>query len=251
METMKCFIILPCFNEEKNLKPLIHSINNVLSPHLPYQIIAVNDGSIDRTKEILKDLSTEFPVKVLEHPKNFGLAAALRTGLIAAVEEAFDDDFVVTMDSDNTHNPKHVLDMLIAAENADVVVGSRYIQGGAQLNVPLHRVILSKAVNFLIEKLFNLRLKDATSGFRCFKAGLLRQLHKKFGDGVIESEGFTASLELLLKTVTLGGVVTEVPIFLDYGRKNGASKMRLFSTIFGYLTLLFRFKLVNNQRHFG
>jgi dolichol-phosphate mannosyltransferase len=248
---MKCFIILPCFNEEKNLKPLIHSIDNVLSPYLPYQIIAVNDGSIDGTKEILKDLSAEFPVKILEHPKNYGLAAALRTGLIAAVEEAFDDDFVVTMDSDNTHNPKHVLDMLIAAENADVVVGSRYIKGGAQLNVPLHRMILSRGVNFLIKKLFRLCLKDATSGFRCFRVGLLRRLHKTFGNNIIESRGFTVSLELLLKTVAFGGAVTEVPILLDYGRKNGASKMHLFSTVLGYLTLLFRFKLANNLKYFG
>jgi dolichol-phosphate mannosyltransferase len=248
---MKCFIILPCFNEEKNLKPLIHSIDNVLSPYLPYQIIAVNDGSIDGTKEILKDLSAEFPVKILEHSKNYGLAAALRTGLIAAIEEAFDDDFVVTMDSDNTHNPKHVLDMLIAAENADVVVGSRYMKGGAQLNVPLHRMILSRGVNFLIEKLFRLCLKDATSGFRCFRVGMLKRLYKRFGNSIIESKGFTVSLELLLKTVAFGGAVAEVPILLDYGRKNSASKMHLFSTVLGYLTLLFRFKLANNLKYFG
>lgn len=248
---MKCFIILPCFNEERNLKPLIHSIDKVLTPHLPYQIIAVNDGSRDRTAEMLKNLSADFPVKVLEHPKNYGLAAALRTGLIAAVEEAFDDDFVVTMDSDNTHDPKHVLDMLIAAENADVVVGSRYVEGGAQLNVPLHRVILSRTVNLFIEKLFQLRLKDATSGFRCFRAGLLKRLHRTFGNGIIESKGFTASLELLLKAVAFGGAVAEVPIRLDYGKKNGVSKMRLFSTIFSYLALLFRFKLANNLKHFG
>jgi dolichol-phosphate mannosyltransferase len=248
---MKCFIILPCFNEEKNLKPLIHSIDNVLSSHLPYQIIAVNDGSIDRTKDILKDLSAEFPIKVLEHSKNYGLAAALKTGLIAAVEESFDDDFVITMDSDNTHDPKHVLDMLIAVENADVVVGSRYVEGGAQLNVPLDRAILSRMVNLLVEKLFHLRLKDATSGFRCFRAGLLRRLYNTFGNGIIESRGFTASLELLLKAVAFGGVVAEVPIRLDYGKKNGKSKMHLFSTVFNYLALLFRFKLKNNLKCFG
>ena len=248
---MKCFIVLPCFNEERNLKPLIHSINEALSPNLPYQIIAVNDGSHDRTGEILKDLSTEFPLKVLEHPKNCGLAAALKTGLIAAVDEAFDDDFVVTMDSDNTHDPKHVLDMLIAAEHADVVVGSRYVDGGAQLNVPLHRVILSRTVNLLIEKLFRLRLKDATSGFRCFRASFLKRLRNVFRDAIIESSGFTASLELLLKAVASGGVVDEVPIFLDYGKKGGVSKMRLFSTVVGYLSLVFRYRVLNGLKRYG
>jgi len=247
---MKCFIVLPCFNEEKNLKPLIYSINEVLSPHLPYQIIAVNDGSYDRTGEILKDLSADFPVTVLRHPGNLGLAAALRTGLLAAVEEAFDDDFVVTMDSDNTHNPKHVLHMVAAARNGDVVVGSRYVKGGTQLNVPLHRVILSRMINLLARNLFQLPLKDATSGFRCFRASLLRRLCDTFRNSVIESDGFTASLELLLKAIHCEGVVVEVPILLDYGRKGGGSKMRLFSTIVSYLVLLFRYRRLNNLKRF-
>jgi dolichol-phosphate mannosyltransferase len=242
---MRCFIVLPCFNEERNLKPLIHSINEVLSPNFSYQIIAVNDGSHDRTSEILKDLSADFPVKVLEHTKNCGLGAALKTGLIAAVAEAFDDDFVITMDSDNTHDPKYVLDMLSAAEHADVVVGSRYVKGGEQLNVPLHRVILSRIVNLLIEKLFRLPLKDATSGFRCFRGSFLKRLRNVFRDDIIESNGFTASLELLLKAVALGGVIDEVSIFLDYGKKGGVSKMRLFSTVFGYLALVFRYRVLN------
>lgn len=243
---MKCFIILPCFNEEKNVKPLVHSINEVLGSQFPYRIIAVNDGSYDRTCEVLKDLSMDYPVEILDHCRNMGLGAALRTGLLAAAKESFEDDFVVIMDSDNTHNPKHVLDMLIAAENADVVVGSRYVKGGAQVNVPLHRVVLSKTINLLVRKLFNLPLKDITSGFRCFRAALLKRLSKTFRDSIIESDGFAASLELLLKVVRSGGVVAEVPIFLDYGKKDGASKMRLFSTIVNYLILLFRFRKLHN-----
>ncbi|MBX5328370.1 MAG: glycosyltransferase family 2 protein [Candidatus Bathyarchaeota archaeon] len=247
---MKCFIILPCFNEERNIKPLIHSINEVLESQLPYKIIAVNDGSYDQTCEILKDLSMDYPVEILEHPRNMGLGAALRTGLLAVAEESFEDDFVVIMDSDNTHNPKHVLDMVLAAENADVVVGSRYIKGGAQLNVPIHRVVLSKAINLLVRKLFQLPLKDATSGFRCFRAVLVKRLSDAFQDSIIESEGFTASLELLLKAVRSGGVVAEVPILLDYGKKGGASKMRLFSTIINYVILLFRFRKLNSSKRF-
>jgi dolichol-phosphate mannosyltransferase len=237
---MTCFIVLPCFNEEQNIKSLVYSLDEVLRPKIPYKIIAVNDGSCDRTSEVLKDLSADYSVEILEHKVNMGLGVALKTGLLAAAEEVLDDDFVVTMDSDNTHDPKHVLEMLAAAGDASVVVGSRYVPGGRQLNVPAHRVLMSKAVNLLVRKLFHLPVKDATSGFRCFRGDLLKRLRDTFGDRIIESDGFAASLELLLKAVNSGGIVAEVPIFLDYGKKGGASKMHLFSTIFRYVVLLLR-----------
>ena len=239
---MRCFIILPCFNEEENIKPLIHSIDEALKPHISYKIIAVNDGSYDGTGEVLKDLSADYPLEILGHETNMGLGMALKTGLLTVANEAFDEDFIVIMDSDNTHDPKHVLEMLAAAKNADVVVGSRYVKGGAQLNVPLHRVILSKAVNFLIKKLFCLPVNDATSGFRCFRACLIKRLFKTFRNGIIESKGFESSLELILKSINIGGVVAEVPICLDYGVKGGVSKMRLLTTIAKYLSLIFKFK---------
>lgn len=246
---MKCFIVLPCFNEEKNIKPLIYSLNNVLTPQFSYKIIAVNDGSRDRTSEVLKDLSSEYPIKIVEHPTNLGLGAALRTGLRNAAEEVFDDDVIITMDSDNTHDPKHILSMLTAARKADIVIGSRYVEGGAQLNVPPHRVILSRIINALVGKLFRLPAKDITSGFRCFKAVLLKRLFRTFESNIISSKGFESSLELLCKAVHSGGFTTEVPILLDYGKKGGKSKMRLLSTIVSYLMLLFKSKRLAYANH--
>jgi len=248
---MKCYVVLPCFNEEQNIKQLIQEIDETLKAHVHYEVIAVNDGSYDRTGEILKDLSTEYPIRVLVHGENMGLGAALRTGLVEAANLACDNDFVVTMDSDNTHNPKHVLDMLNSAVDADIVVGSRYVDGGRQLNVPFHRVILSKGINFLVKSLFRLHVRDATSGFRCFRARLLKVLCSAFRDKIIESEGFVASLELLLKAVRFSCAVKEVPILLDYGKKGGVSKMRLFSTVFGYLSLILKFRFLNNSKRFG
>lgn len=247
---MRCFIVLPCFNEEVNIKQLVHSLDEVLRRKIPYRIIAVNDGSRDRTGEFLKDLSTDYPVEIVEHPANLGLGAALRTGLLAASEEAFDDDVVVTMDSDNTHDPKDVLGMLDAIVKADVVVGSRYAEGGVQLNVPVHRVLLSRMINLVVGKVFQLPSRDNTSGFRCFRVSLLKRIYDVFGDRIIESDGFVSSLELLLKAVYSGGVVTEVPILLDYGKKGGSSKMRLFSTVFTYLVLLLRHKWLNGLKRF-
>ncbi|MBS7649303.1 glycosyltransferase family 2 protein, partial [Candidatus Bathyarchaeota archaeon] len=97
---MKCIVVLPCFNEENNISDLIVNINNSLKDFIQYQIIVVNDGSTDNTDTILKELSQKYPLKILKHHKNKGLAAALRTGLMAAVKYALnDDDFIVTMDA--------------------------------------------------------------------------------------------------------------------------------------------------------
>jgi dolichol-phosphate mannosyltransferase len=213
-----------------------------LRDKIPYKIIAVNDGSRDGTNEVLKSLCADYPVRIVEHYSNRGLGAALRSGLLAANQEVSDDDVVVTMDSDNTHDPKHIMGMLIAARKADIVIGSRYVKGGNQLNVPPHRVILSKVINVLVGKLFRLPAKDTTSGFRCFRAVLLKRLFNLFENKIISSKGFESSLELLCKAVHSGGFATEVPILLDYGKKGGKSKMRLFSTIVSYLMLLMRFK---------
>ncbi len=239
---MRCFIILPCFNEETNVKPLIFSIDEVLKQHIPYKIIAVNDGSHDRTGEILKDLSAEYPVEIIEHRANMGLGAAMRSGLLAAADETFDGDVVVTMDSDNTHDPKSILNMLVATKRADIVVGSRYVTGGVQLNVPPYRIVLSRIINTIVGRLLKLPVKDATSGFRCFRATLLKKLSRIFQKNIVNSNGFDSSLELLFKAVHSGGSATEIPIFLDYGRKGGNSKMHLLSTIIKYLIFLFKFK---------
>jgi dolichol-phosphate mannosyltransferase len=235
---MTCFIVLPCYNEEENIEPLVNTIARVLTPCTTYQIIAINDGSRDKTLEILKELCGKYPLRLLEHETNRGLAAALQTGLSEAIKLSSKEDFIITMDSDNTHDPKYIIDMMKAAKKADIIIGSRYVENGRQLNVPFYRVIMSRAVNFLIAKVMKIPAKDATSGYRCFKASTLQKLDLISNHNLIESRGFEASLEILAKAFWCNSTIKEVPITLDYGKKRSRSKMRLFPTIKGYLALL-------------
>lgn len=245
---MKCFIVLPCYNEEENIKALISSIDYVLGKRLPYLIIAVNDGSDDHTGKLLRELSREYNLKLLEHFRNKGLAKALKLGLSEAAKLSFDDDLIVTMDSDNTHDPRYLIDMIKTAEETDIVIGSRYTANGGQLHVPVYRVVLSKTINFLIRKLIRIPVNDATSGFRCFKARVIRRLHSVFGERFIESKGFEVSLELLLKAIyCCNSSVQEVPIILNYGKKRGSSKMKLLFTLKQYLLLFFKLKFLNGK----
>jgi dolichol-phosphate mannosyltransferase len=236
---VKCFVILPCYNEEQNLKTLITAIEASIKPKMPYKIIAINDGSNDHTGQLLSELSKEYPILTIEHSKNQGLAETLKDGLSIAAEVSKNEDLIITMDADNTHDPRYMLDMAKLINEADIVIGSRYVKGGKQLNVPTHRVILSKAINQGIKLTTRLPIKDATSGYRCFRAKTIKTLHKKFGKKFVESKGFEVSLELLLKLFWLNPVMLEVPITLDYGKKNGRSKMKLFSTIKRYIALFF------------
>ena len=236
---MKCFVILPCFNEEQNLETLIPAIEASIKPKMPYKIIAINDGSSDHTAQILNDLSKQYPIILIEHQKNQGLAETLKDGLSVAAEVSKNEDLIITMDSDNTHNPRYMLDMAKTMQSADIVIGSRYAKGGKQLNVPPHRVILSKAINQIIKLTTKLPIKDATSGYRCFKAKTIKKLHKKLGKKTIESKGFEISLELILKLFWQKPIMIEVPITLDYGKKGGRSKMKIFFTIKRYVELFF------------
>jgi dolichol-phosphate mannosyltransferase len=243
---------LPCYNEERNVQPLISEINRAISQSILYRIIAVNDGSEDDTANVLRRLLKEYPIQVIDHKKNFGLAAALRTGLNAALEHASEDDFIVTMDADNTHDPTTIKYMIKEMEEgAEIVVGSRYTKGGKQLNVPPHRILLSKICNFIISKILHIPLKDVTSNFRCYRASTLKKVAIKLGDKFIQSNGFDAPLEILFKTYLYAhAIVKEVPTTLHYGRKLGGSKLKLIQTIVNYLRLFHRLRNLQKRIQF-
>ena len=237
---MKCFVMLPCHNEEQNLERLILSLHEALHTRGPYQVIAVNDGSTDNTGGVLYKLSEKYPIMVAEHERNGGLASAFRTGLGLAVEHASAEDLIVTMDADNTHDPKYIARLTEEAERSEVVISSRYAKGGRQLNVPSYRVALSRILNLLIKALTRIPVNDATSGYRCYKASVLMEAMRIFGKKFIESKGFEVSCEILLKTYLCSGSVKEVPNTLDYSKKLGKSKIRIMPTIFRYVLLLGR-----------
>jgi len=239
---LKCFIILPCYNEEENLEKLLKSIDKNLRDNFPYHVIAVNDGSSDRTGETLRRLSLKYPITTVEHSRNRGLSEALKTGFKTVLGKLSDEDYVVVMDSDNTHDPKYIPLMIHAANNFEVVIGSRYVKNGKQVNVPPHRVLMSWTVNRLIGLLLKVNIKDFTSGYRCFKASTIKKLFNIFGEKLIESNGFEVSLEILLKTLACKSKIGEIPITLNYGLKNGRSKMKSLPTIFKYMRLLLNLK---------
>jgi dolichol-phosphate mannosyltransferase len=244
----KCFIVLPCYNEENNIEQLILRIDKVLSTFFSYQIIAVDDGSIDKTGMILNKLSKRYPITLITHTTNLGLSAALQDGLNMALQQASDEDVIITMDADNTHDPQYIIKMMdyINKDGADVVIASRYISDGRQINVPLYRVILSRCTNLFLRLITGIPANDITSGYRAFKALTIKKVANQLKGDFVTSKGFEVAVEILAKIYWYGGnniKIIEMPFVLDYSVKKGKSKLKIIPTARLYLSLLRKIKI--------
>jgi dolichol-phosphate mannosyltransferase len=256
---MTAWIVLPAFNEAEGLPALLEACTALAARTArvarrggageagqagtgPFHVVVVDDGSIDGTGEVARSFSRRLPVTVLVHATNQGLAAAIRTGLAHACGAAGPDDVIVTMDADNTHRPEQIQDMVreIAA-GADIVIASRYVRGARQAGVPRHRAFLSAAVGWMLRIRFGLPgVRDYSCGYRAYRAGLLQEALRAYGDHLIESAGFVVMTEVLVKLAPFRPHVREIPLDLRYDWKVGPSKMPARQTIAGYLGLIIK-----------
>lgn len=243
---MICFV-LPAYNEDKSINLLLDRIAQLFKrENLDYKILVVNDGSTDSTLEVLKRLrKQDNRIIVIDHGVNKGLGAAIKTGLKEAVERLEGEDIIVTMDSDNTHDPGLVLEMVKKIENdgRNLVIASRFIKGGKEIGLAFHRKILSRGAG-LFFKIF-MPIKDVTdysSGYRAYKVDFLTKAFEIYGERIIETSGFDCMAELLAKLSRLSLKVAEVPLELRYDLKATPSKMNIFKTIKGYFGAINRAK---------
>lgn len=159
------YILLPVFNEELNISEVIIRISKVLS-NSDYKISVINDGSTDRSYDIINELSKRIPVEIISHKTNLGLGVALKTGFENLINNIGINDIIITMDSDNSHPPEIILEMINEINRGnDIVIASRYCPGGKEVGLKLRRRILSRIVNILLKMCFyDKNAKDYTCG---------------------------------------------------------------------------------------
>jgi len=247
---MTVYVLLPCYNEERNIEGLINEISKACRD-LDYKIVAVDDGSKDETYPHLCAMSKTYPLIVLRHEENRGLHEALRTLLLFVYDTAGNSDYIITMDSDLTHNPKYIPKLISACkkEEADVAVASRFIEGGKQIGVPLHRAFLSRGLRLFVKFMLGIPLRDVSSGYRCIRVSNIKEIIEKYGfERFIEAKGFEVQLELLYKLFLNGAKIIEVPFTLDYSVKKGESKLKIRQTILGYLQTVSRLRRLQHNR---
>ena len=238
----KVLIVLPAYNEEENIGGLLESLSEALDDaSLDYRIIVVDDGSKDRTWEILERHKASIPLDVYRHEVNLGLGATIRDGLYYANQTANPKDVVITMDADETHLPGLILRMVrMVKEGHGVVIASRYQPGSRVIGLALHRRLISYLASWLMRILFHTPgVRDFTCGYRAYSGSILRQAISEYGSAFVDQQGFQCMVDILLKLRRLPHVVFgEAPMILRYDLKKGNSKMRLMQTSVHTLKLL-------------
>jgi dolichol-phosphate mannosyltransferase len=239
----RVLIVLPAFNEAQDLPHLLERIDEAMSDAgLRFELLIVDDGSTDGTREIAELWANKLPLEVRAHPENMGLGATLRDGLEWACQLAQPPDVIVTLDADNSHTPELILRMVrLIREGHDVVIASRFTKGSRVRGVPLHRRFLSRVAGALLKILFPIHgVRDYTSGYRAYRAGLLQEVTSENPD-FFDQEGFQVMVDVLLKLRRNPDLIFgEAPMVLRYDLKEGASKMDVLATSRGTLRLMLK-----------
>ncbi len=213
-------VCLPTFNERDNVERMVRALGRVFTQHeLDGRVLVIDDASPDGTGEIADRLARELPyVEVLHRPVKEGLGPAYLAGFGVALEEGA--RLILTMDCDFSHDPADVARLVAAADAADVVLGSRYVDGGGTRNWGATRRTISRLGSLYAQILLGLRVHDLTGGFKCYRRSALEAIDR----GRVSSKGYAFQIETTYRAIRAGQRVVEVPIvFAD--REVGGSKM--------------------------
>jgi len=219
MPKTKYSVILPTYNERRNLPVIVSLINdNLIKNNLDYEIIIVDDASPDGTANVAKQLQAAFPGRIIlkERSGKLGLGTAYIHGLQFAT-----GNFVIIMDADFSHHPKFIPEMirLQATNDYDVITGTRYAGNGGVYGWDLKRKLISKGANIFADTLLRPGVSDLTGSFRLYKKNALQDVITK-----VQGKGYVFQMELIVLAKAMGYTIAEVPIsFVD--RVYGDSKM--------------------------
>lgn len=228
-------VVIPTYNEKENLNVLVDRLMEVFSSNkINGNIVIVDDNSPDGTGELADELAVHYKpqVHVIHRSGKLGIGTAHIAGFKYSLSK-LDADLIFSMDSDLSHNPEYLPNFVkLHDQGYDVVVGSRYIKGGGVKNWGMHRRIVSKGANLLASTMLRVKIKDMTTGYRCYSNKVLDKLDLDS----IKSDGYSFLEEILYYCKKEGFKIGETPIvFVDrtYGRSKLSKKemVKFFSTL--------------------
>ena len=214
----RAVVCLPTYNERENLEAMVRALAEVLDTERD-EVLVIDDGSPDGTGEIADRLAGELPwVSVLHRNRKEGIGPAYVAGFRRALAEGA--ELLLEMDCDFSHNPRDVPRLIDASEDADLVLGSRYVEGGGTENWGLLRRFVSRGGCLYAQVLLGVRVRDLTGGLKCFRRSTLEAIDLD----ALSAHGYAFQIETTYRVLRAGLRVTEIPIrFVE--RRAGASKM--------------------------
>ena len=242
---MKIWIFLPAFNEAESLERLLPKLNETLANLITHEaeIVVLDDGSADSTAKVVESAANAQSIVLLPHSINRGLGETERDGFEYLANRCADEDIIIRLDCDDTHEPIYIQSMIDKlAEGYDVVGTSRFQPGGYQKGVNWYRRGISSAANTFMKVLFGIKgIKDYSCGYRAYRAKAIKDAVQIYGNGFLQMRGlgFTSTLETIVKLNLLGFRFAEVPFGLRYDQRVTESKMVASITILGYFIMAF------------
>ena len=217
----RIWLVIPTYNEAENLGPIVHAVARVMDEIAPgeYRILVVDDSSPDGTGQLADALAAELEtLEVLHRAGKGGLGRAYIAGFEHAL--AGGAELVVEMDADFSHDPRHLPALIAAADEADLVLGSRYVAGGSVRNWSPLRKLISRGGSMYARAVLGIKVRDLTGGFKCIRRPVLEAIDLDS----LRADGYVFQIEVTYRAISAGFRVREVPIlFAD--RTTGSSKM--------------------------
>jgi dolichol-phosphate mannosyltransferase len=218
-------IIMPTYNERQNVESMAARVRAAVPDA---DLLVVDDNSPDGTGDLADKLAeTDQHVQVMHRTEKAGLGKAYIAGFDWALEHGY--DVIIEMDADGSHQPEHLPSIIGAlkgmganhdGQGADLAIGSRWVPGGKTVNWPKSREILSRGANLYVKVMLGMGVRDATAGFRAYRADTLRAINLD----TVQSTGYSFQIDLTVRVFHAGLTIVEVPItFVE--REHGASKM--------------------------
>jgi dolichol-phosphate mannosyltransferase len=209
-------ICIPTYNERENLPSIVGELLRVA----PIDVLVIDDNSPDGTGAIADQLAEDHPgrVHVLHRPGKQGLGRAYLAGFEWALEQPY--RYIFEMDADFSHQPRYIPEFLRAIQDHDLVLGSRYVEGGGTVNWSKMRKLISRGGSLYARSILGVKVRDLTGGFKCFRREVLEALDLNS----IQTTGYAFQIELTYRALQLGFKVKEIPIVF-FEREAGKSKM--------------------------
>ena len=223
-------IIIPTYNEAENITFLV---KNIFFHNPEFFILIVDDNSPDGTSYKVRDMQNQYPhLCLINRECRLGLGSAYVKGFKYALEKGY--DVIIQMDADLSHSSFYITKMLDLFDEYDLVIASRYTQGGGVSNWSLLRIILSRTANIFSKVLLRIPIDDLSSGFKCIK----RNVVEKINFSTIQSRGYAFQIEEVYRVFFKGFKIKEYPIVFK-GRKNGKSKMSFWIIVETFFKVIF------------